>query len=125
MNASFRIRRKFGFADYIWDGSVAETYAGGNGSEENPYQISNGAELAKLSQDVNNGMTFKDVFFELTDDIILNKDVMDENGKLTNDSANLNIWIPIGDRANQEDQSLPITSFNGSFNEVIGKLWSS
>lgn len=83
------------------DGSVAETYAGGNGSEENPYQISNGAELAKLSQDVNNGMTFKDVFFELTDDIILNKDVMDENGKLTNDSANLNIWIPIGDRANQ------------------------
>lgn len=103
-------------AQNVWDGSVAETYAGGNGSEENPYQISNGAELAKLSQDVNNGMTFKDVFFELTDDIILNKDVMDENGKLTNDSANLNIWIPIGDRANQEDQSLPITSFNGSFN---------
>ena len=70
-------------AQNVWDGSVAETYAGGNGSEENPYQISNGAELAKLSQDVNNGMTFKDVFFELTDDIILNKDVMDENGNIT------------------------------------------
>lgn len=30
----------------IWDGSVAEAFAGGSGTESDPYQISNGAELA-------------------------------------------------------------------------------
>jgi uncharacterized repeat protein (TIGR02543 family) len=34
----------------LWDGSIATGFAGGDGSEFNPYQISNGAELAFLAQ---------------------------------------------------------------------------
>ena len=36
-----------------WDGSVAESFAGGTGTEEDPYQIANGAQLAYLAQFVN------------------------------------------------------------------------
>ena len=34
----------------IWDGTVADSFAGGDGSEDNPYLISNGKELALLSK---------------------------------------------------------------------------
>ena len=36
-----------------WDGSVAESFAGGTGTEEDPYQIANGTQLAYLAQFVN------------------------------------------------------------------------
>ena len=36
-----------------WDGSVAESFAGGTGTEEDPYQIANSAQLAYLAQFVN------------------------------------------------------------------------
>ncbi|MCD8006769.1 MAG: hypothetical protein LUF29_07355 [Oscillospiraceae bacterium] len=56
----------------VWDGSIAESYAGGNGSIDNPYQIATAEQLAKLSYDTNNGVTFSGVYFELTNDIMLN-----------------------------------------------------
>lgn len=34
----------------VWDGSVAAAFAGGDGTEENPYQIATGAQFAYLSQ---------------------------------------------------------------------------
>ena len=37
----------------VWDGTTAKKFAGGDGSKDNPYQISNGAELAYLAQQVN------------------------------------------------------------------------
>ena len=36
-----------------WDGSAAESFAGGTGTEEDPYQIANGTQLAYLAQFVN------------------------------------------------------------------------
>lgn len=56
----------------IWDGSIAESFDGGDGSEDNPYQIRNGAQLAKLAKDVNNGVSFPQTYFVLTSDIALN-----------------------------------------------------
>jgi len=44
-------------ADAIWGGSVAASFAGGTGTESNPYKISNGAQLARLADLVNNGTT--------------------------------------------------------------------
>ena len=64
----------------VWDGSVATSYAGGDGSVEKPYEISSGAELAYLSAQVNAGNTYDDTHFILTNDIDLN---------------NLE-WMPIG-----------------------------
>ena len=42
-------------SDEVWDGSVASSFDGGSGTESDPYLISNGAQLAKLAQDVNGG----------------------------------------------------------------------
>ena len=58
----------------IWDGSTANSYAGGDGSKGNPYQIANGAQLAKLVQDADTAGKY----YELTADILLN-DVSSEN----------------------------------------------
>ena len=56
----------------VWDGSIAESFDGGDGSAENPYQIANGAQLAKLASDTNSGIDFSDKHFMLTSDIMLN-----------------------------------------------------
>lgn len=56
----------------VWDGSIAESFDGGDGSAENPYQIANGPQLAKLAQDTNNGVDFSATYFVLTSDILLN-----------------------------------------------------
>ena len=56
----------------VWDGTVATNFAGGDGSEDNPYQISTGGELAYLSSSVNNGETYYGKYFILTNDIDLN-----------------------------------------------------
>ena len=34
----------------IWNGTIANNFAGGRGTQEDPYQISNGQELAYLAQ---------------------------------------------------------------------------
>jgi len=60
-----------------WDGTVADSYAGGNGTKDNPFLISNGAELAKLAQDVNAEKDFSlGRYFRMTQDIVLNEGVI-------------------------------------------------
>lgn len=56
----------------VWDGSIAESFDGGDGSLENPYQIASGAQLAKLASDTNSGIDFSANYFVLTSDILLN-----------------------------------------------------
>ena len=96
----------------VWDGSVAESFNGGDGSAENPYQIANGAQLAKLANDTNSGIDFCDKYFVLTEDILLNNPSQwtDDNGKTFFDCFEdpafviyplvncglMNEWIPIG-----------------------------
>lgn len=61
----------------------AQHYAGGSGTKNDPYLISNDKELAKLARDVNNGNTsqaFLGKYFKLTADIDLSG----------------GIWMPIG-----------------------------
>lgn len=58
----------------------ADSYAGGDGSKTNPYEIAKAEQLAKLARDVNNGNTFRGKYFKLTADIDLSG----------------SIWIPIG-----------------------------
>ena len=65
-----------------WNGTVAESYADGDGTPENPYQIATAEQLALLAQQTNNG-TGGDVNYMLTNDIVLN------------DGDSL-LWTPIG-----------------------------
>lgn len=61
----------------------AASYAGGDGSKTNPYEIATAEQLAKLARDVNNGNTpqaFLGKYFKLTADIDLSG----------------GIWMPIG-----------------------------
>lgn len=61
----------------------ADSYAGGDGSKTNPYEIATAEQLAKLARDVNNGNTpqaFLGKYFKLTADIDLSS----------------GIWMPIG-----------------------------
>ena len=72
-----------------WDGSAAESFAGGTGTEEDPYQIANGAQLAYLAQfvnsDSNNDCAGK--YFVLTADIDLNGQQWEAIGKSGHNSA--------------------------------------
>ncbi|MBE6639031.1 MAG: hypothetical protein E7616_06220 [Ruminococcaceae bacterium] len=57
----------------IWDGTVANGFAGGYGTQNDPYQIETGAQLAYLAQRVRNGLnSYQDQYFVLTRDICLN-----------------------------------------------------
>ncbi|GAB2045871.1 hypothetical protein AGATL06_23700 [Agathobaculum sp. TL06] len=81
----------------IWDGTVAESYAGGSGTQKDPYLIANGAQLAKFAQAVNNG-TFGMRYAALTNDIYLN-DTSDWQS-WDEDTAPKNHWTPIGNVTN-------------------------
>ena len=67
-----------------WDGNIAETFDGGDGSEASPFEIANGEQLAYLAQEVNRGTTYNDAYFKLTANI-------DLGGKE---------WTPIGGEDN-------------------------
>jgi len=51
----------------IWDGTVADSFAGGSGTADDPYQIENGAQLAKLGE-----TRYNDRHFVQIADIYLN-----------------------------------------------------
>ncbi len=64
------------FADgtEVWDGSIAEDFAGGTGTKDDPYEIATGAQLAYLGENVKSGTygeKYADTYFELTEDIDL------------------------------------------------------
>ena len=81
-------------AQDVWNGSVADEFAGGSGTEADPYLISNGAELAKLANDVNGVTGYSGKYFKLTADIVLNNT---EGWETWNEKTeNLNVWTPIG-----------------------------
>ena len=64
------------FADgtEVWGGSVAESFAGGKGTKDDPYQIATGSQLAYFAERVNAeeyGEKYAGTYFELTEDIDL------------------------------------------------------
>ncbi|MCD7848001.1 MAG: hypothetical protein LUG49_08265 [Oscillospiraceae bacterium] len=68
-----------------WDGSIATSFAGGSGTEDDPYQIATGAQLAYLATLINgsSNSTYCSCYYVLTADIDLN---------------NIS-WTPIGNAA--------------------------
>ena len=61
----------------IWDGKTAAAYAGGSGTADDPYLISDGSQLALMLSEGDNS---KDKYYELAANIYLN-DVFAENWK--------------------------------------------
>ncbi len=80
----------------IWDGTAASSYAGGTGTEANPYLISNGQQLLKMMVDGKKAYDAATAgsYYKLTDDIYLN-DISDFDSWETNPPANN--WGSTGD----------------------------
>lgn len=70
-------------ASGVWDGTIAESYAGGTGTRTDPFLISDGSQLAKM---VNDGNDTAGKFYKLTGDIYLN-DTSDSAWKDNNPRA--------------------------------------
>lgn len=88
--------------------NYSSSFAGGDGTQHSPYQISTPAELTRLSYLVNNElMDTSGVYFELTSDIDLS------NFDSDNNPANGN-WTPIGYTTSAPDYKK--ISFKGIFN---------
>ena len=88
-----------------WDGSTAETYAGGSGTQEAPYLVSTAAQIRKAAGETNN----KGVYYKLTNDIYLNGDETTDWATFDWDSATgLNVWFA---RRNLDAAD----QFNGNF----------
>ena len=75
--------------DTVWSDYVAMDFAGGTGTEADPYQIATAEQLAKLSKDVADQTTnYEGKFFKLTKDIDLSR----------------RRWVPIGIYKDEGDQ---------------------
>ena len=98
-------------AQNVWDGTVAGSFAGGNGTAEDPYLIADGAQLARFASMVNSGQ--RSINGKLTADIELNDTT---NWTSWNEStAPANSWTPIG------NSSQPFTgTLDGDGHSVSG-----
>lgn len=81
---------------YAQGGLYAKDYAGGTGTKEDPYQISNALELARLAYQVNSGVSTRGVYYKLTNNINLDSNIY---------------WTPIGTTSSKTDRY-----FAGKFN---------
>ena len=88
-----------------WDGTAADSFAGGSGTEADPYLISNAKELAFLAERVNNvDNAYNSKSYKLTDDIDLSGGAE---------------WTPIGTLSNPK-------GFKGTFdgnNKTISGIY--
>ncbi len=101
------------FAADVWDGSIATTFSVGKGSVAEPYQISNGAELALFAQKVSGGDTTLSAV--LTDDIYLNEG--SENYASWGENPPANAWpTPIGSKVHR---------FQGLFDGKAHKIYGA
>lgn len=86
------------FAANAWDGSVATSFSGGSGTQEDPYLISTGAELAYLtSGKFTNLSKYANTYYALANDITLHPEsafTKDENGVINGvaDTAAMKNW---------------------------------
>ncbi len=83
-----------------WSGSSATEFNEGSGSADDPFQISTGAHLAYLAEQVNDGEEYEDTYFILTDDINLNNQP----------------WTPIGSETTTPFRG----TFNGQYKSITG-----
>lgn len=101
----------------VWDGTIATAFAGGTGTKDDPYQISNGAQLAYLVNTVATvgGNDTQGKYYVLTADIYLN-DVKNVDWK-ENDP---NMWLTTKGDNNYRFRG----NFDGKGHAVYGMYYS-
>ncbi|MBR0599928.1 GLUG motif-containing protein, partial [Sinanaerobacter chloroacetimidivorans] len=71
-----------------WADFAGSGFAGGDGSQANPYQIATAEQLAYLAKQVNNGTTYSSKYFKLTTNIDVSAHVWEPIGYLSTSPAN-------------------------------------
>ena len=112
----------------VWDGSVASSYRSGDGTKDNPYIISNGAELAFFSSMAKEDKTgYKDKYFKLDSNIVLNNGLFNYESTVKYTLNTTEFYIKeytneFYDNENYEGVKIgtintlnPISNFNGHF----------
>ena len=97
----------------VWDGTVAEAFDGGDGTEANPYQIANGSQLAYLAS-ISSPETTEGVYFILTADIKLNDTSNWQTWSA--DYLPANVWSVIGTGASKYFKGV----FDGNGHTISG-----
>ena len=97
----------------VWDGTIATDYAGGTGTEEDPYLISTPEQLALMATgtDYGEGNNIKDKYYKLTTDMYLN-DITKSNWK----ENNPNVWI----KARSDSKYFFTGNFDGDGHIIYG-----
>lgn len=94
----------------LWNGAAAAAFNAGSGTQEDPYIISSGGQLAYLANLVNEGNSYySSCHYKLGNDILLNET---DNFENWSEDAPENEWTPIGG-TKLEDGSF--SCFSGTF----------
>jgi len=111
-----------------WDGSVATSYKKGDGTLENPYIISNGSEFAFFVEQLKT-TDYKDVYFELSNDIIINFGIFeyDEEQGLKYTEENISYYVKeytneYYDNINYEGNSVGNLNITSTISNFKGNL---
>lgn len=102
----------------LWNGAAASSFDGGKGSEEDPFRIATGAQLAYLANLINEGNSYYGACsYILTADIILNK--TDDFGAWESTPPE-NKWTPIGSSNENDSYSYFTGTFDGNGHTISG-----
>ncbi len=99
-------------ASEVWKSDIADNFASGEGTEDDPYIIRTPAQLAYLASSVNAGTNYRYMYFELANDIYLNDT---SNWKSWGTTPPANKWTPIG-----TEETRFYGSFDGNGHTVHG-----
>ena len=108
-------------------GAITATPPNGEGTEENPYRITNAAELYWFAGLVNGdesiiGNSIKQntgACAVLIENITINENVLDENGSLNGNGSGLEQWTPIGSYGIRGEEAY-IGTFDGNGYTISG-----
>ena len=89
---SYPIVYKDTLSGLVWDGKTASVFAGGDGTEENPYLIENGSQLFKAISDLGKKTDGTAAYYLITADIYINKNY--DNYTKWAEVAPKNNWLP-------------------------------
>ena len=104
----------------VWDGTVADSFESGAGTESSPFIIKTAEQLAYLAQSTNSGNNYKGKYFKLDNDIVLNTEdafSYDAFGFACDaaEDKTPNTWTPIGNSSNTFSGV-----FDGDGHKIIG-----
>ena len=102
----------------LWNGAAASAFDGGKGSEEDPFRIASGTQLAYLANLINDGNSYYGACsYILTADIILNET---DDFAFWDSVPPENKWTPIGSSNEDDSYSYFTGTFDGNGHTISG-----